>query len=153
MSGQLNLCRTALSAALLCSLVAPLAALAALAEAQHFAIAGYRVGPYAAGGTGQVGGLVDYLELVNARDGGVNGVKLSWSECETEYKVERGVECYERLKKEATTFNPFSVGIACAVVERATADKIPVITQPWPHGLQQRSSLPLRVPGDSQSVE
>ncbi|HEY0287588.1 MAG TPA: ABC transporter substrate-binding protein, partial [Pseudomonas sp.] len=125
---QLSPYRAAISAALLLSLAAPVVAQAAPADTQHFAIAGYRVGPYAAGGTGQVGGLVDYLELVNARDGGVNGVKLSWSECETEYKVERGVECYERLKKEATTFNPFSVGIAYAVIERATADKIPVIT-------------------------
>ena len=59
----------------------------------------YRVGPYAAGGTGFFGGFIDYLNLVNMRDGGVSGVKLTWEECETEYVVERGVECYERLKK------------------------------------------------------
>ena len=56
-------------------------------------------GPYAAGGTGYFGGFIDYMQLVNARNGGVSGVKLTWSECETEYVVERGVECYERLKK------------------------------------------------------
>jgi branched-chain amino acid transport system substrate-binding protein len=60
-------------------------------------------------------------------------VKLSWSECETEYVVERGVECYERLKKglngaPAAATNPLSVGIAYATLERSTTDKIPLIT-------------------------
>ena len=66
---------------------------------QYFPLQSYRVGPYAAGGTGFFGGFIDYMNLINLRDGGVNGVKLTWSECETEYVVERGVECYERLKK------------------------------------------------------
>jgi branched-chain amino acid transport system substrate-binding protein len=58
---------------------------------QYFPLQSYRVGPYAAGGSGFFGGFIDYLNLVNTRDGGVNGVKLTWSECETEYAVERGV--------------------------------------------------------------
>ena len=36
--------------------------------------------------------------LLNARDGGINGVTLVWEECETVYDVPRGMECYERLK-------------------------------------------------------
>src|ERR1700753_2812417 len=71
---------------------------AARADEQYFPLQSYRVGPYAAGGTGFFGGFIDYLNLINIRDGGVNGVKLTWSECETEYAVERGVECYERRK-------------------------------------------------------
>src|SRR5687768_4238793 len=55
---------------------------------QYFPLQSYRVGPYAAGGTGFFGGFIDYLQLVNLRDGGVGGVKLTWSECETEYVVE-----------------------------------------------------------------
>ena len=43
-------------------------------------------------------GFVDYLKLVNARDGGINGVKITFEECETGYATDRGVECYERLK-------------------------------------------------------
>jgi branched-chain amino acid transport system substrate-binding protein len=43
----------------------------------------YRVGPYAAGGSGIYGGYEDYLQLPNIRDGGINGVKLTWEECET----------------------------------------------------------------------
>jgi branched-chain amino acid transport system substrate-binding protein len=100
---------------------------------QYFPLQSYRVGPYAAGGTGFFGGFIDYLQLVNARDNGVNGVKFTWSECETEYVVERGVECYERLKKglngaPSAAFNPLSVGIAYALIDRATADKNPIIT-------------------------
>ena len=40
---------------------------------------------------------IDYFNLVNL-SGGVNGVKIGWEECETEYNPSRGVECYERLK-------------------------------------------------------
>jgi branched-chain amino acid transport system substrate-binding protein len=102
-------------------------------NAQYFPLQSYRVGPYAAGGTGFFGGFIDYMQLVNARDGGVNGVKLTWSECETEYVVERGVECYERLKgglngAPPAAMNPLSVGIAYALIDRATTDKIPLIT-------------------------
>jgi branched-chain amino acid transport system substrate-binding protein len=102
-------------------------------KTQYFPLQSYRVGPYAAGGTGFFGGFIDYLQLVNARDGGVNGVKLTWNECETEYVVERGVECYERLKAgldgaPAAAFNPLSVGIAYALIDRATRDKNPIIT-------------------------
>lgn len=105
----------------------------AAGNTQYFPLQSYRVGPYAAGGTGFFGGFIDYLQLVNARDGGTNGVKYSWSECETEYAVERGVECYERLKKgldgaPAAAFNPLSVGIAYALIDRATVDKNPIIT-------------------------
>ena len=100
---------------------------------QYFPLQSYRVGPYAAGGTGFFGGFIDYLQLVNTRDGGVGSVKLTWSECETEYVVERGVECYERLKSglngaPPAAFNPLSVGIAYALIDRATADRNPIIT-------------------------
>ena len=100
---------------------------------QYFPLQSYRIGPYAAGGTGFFGGFIDYMQLVNIRDGGINGVKLSWSECETEYVVERGVECYERMKKglngsAPAAFNPLSVGIAYALIDRAAVDKNPIIT-------------------------
>jgi len=91
----------------------------------------YRIGPYAAGGSGITGGYIDYLSLINEQDGGVNGVKFSWSECETEYKTPRGVECYERLKNQgsgATVFNFLSTGMTYAVLDRATTDKIPIMS-------------------------
>jgi branched-chain amino acid transport system substrate-binding protein len=92
----------------------------------------YWVGPYAAGGSGIAGGMLDYLEMLNERDGGVNGVKFTWQKCETEYNNARGVECYERAKRQgptgATLIHPLSTGITYSLIERATADKIPVVS-------------------------
>lgn len=92
----------------------------------------YRTGAYAPGGSGMGGGYEDYLTLLNERDGGIDGVKLVFEECETAYSTDRGVECYERLKKQgkhgAPVFHPFSTGITYALIERATRDKIPVIS-------------------------
>lgn len=105
-------------------------ALPAKADEQYFPLQSYRVGPYAAGGTGFFGGFIDYMNLINTRDGGVNGVKLTWDECETQYEVERGVECYERQKSRpnAAAWNPLSVGIAYAMIDRISTDKVPLIT-------------------------
>ena len=92
----------------------------------------YRTGPYAAGGSGFFGGFLDYMALQNLRDGGVNGVELEWEECETAYNSDRGVECYERLKNKgehgATVVHPLSTGITYRLIERATADNIPIIS-------------------------
>jgi branched-chain amino acid transport system substrate-binding protein len=117
---------TAISAA-----PAPARAQTAAPAEQYFPLQSYRVGPYAAGGTGFFGGFIDYMNLINMRDGGVNGVKLTWSECETGYIVEKGVECYERMKTHQpppSAWNPLSVGIAYAMIPGVTADKVPLIT-------------------------
>lgn len=97
---------------------------------QFFPLQSYRVGPYAAGGTGFFGGFIDYMNLINTRDGGVNGVKLTWDEGETQYEVEKGVEVYERFKNRPNiaAWNPLSVGIAYAMIDRVTEDKTPLIT-------------------------
>src|SRR5262245_65907036 len=69
----------------------------AIAQEQYFGIPSSRVGPYSAMGTGYYGGIIDYLNYVNMKQGGVNGVKLTYDECETEYNAARTVECYQRL--------------------------------------------------------
>ncbi|MDC8757759.1 ABC transporter substrate-binding protein [Janthinobacterium fluminis] len=102
----------------------------ALAQEQFIALPSYRVGPYAAGGSGFYGGAIDYFNLVNL-NGGVNGVKISWEECETEYNPSRGIECYERLKTKnggATLVEPLSTGVAYGVLDRIAQDKIPLTT-------------------------
>ena len=76
----------------------------AIAQNEQFVPANfYWVGPYAPGGSGFGGGMIDYMQMLNERDGGINGVKLTWEKCETEYNNARGVECYERSKKHPPT--------------------------------------------------
>jgi branched-chain amino acid transport system substrate-binding protein len=102
----------------------------AQAEDQFIPVLSYRVGPYAAGGSGYFGGVIDYFNLVNA-NGGINGVKIAWEECETEYNASRGVECYERLKTKGgggSMVEPLSTGIAYGILDRVGQDKIPLTT-------------------------
>jgi len=77
-------------------------------------------------------GFIDYVTLLNARDGGINGVPLVWEECETVYDVPRGIECYERLKAKGPTgaaaFQVVNTPLTSALTERATQDQIPLIT-------------------------
>jgi branched-chain amino acid transport system substrate-binding protein len=116
----------ALSAAALIS--APTAY--AQAKEQFFPALPYRTGPYAPNGVPWANGYLDYFKLVNAQ-GGMNGVKIIFEECETGYLTDKGVECYERLKGKhggATLFQPLSTGITFALTDKAPADKIPLIT-------------------------
>jgi branched-chain amino acid transport system substrate-binding protein len=77
-------------------------------------------------------GYIAYLTLLNERDGGINGVKLVWEECETVWDVTRTVECYERLKAKGPTgaavFHPMGTPPTYALLERARHDQIPLIT-------------------------
>src|SRR5262245_64024913 len=59
----------------------------------------YRTGAYAPNGIPVANGIADYYTLINRRDGGINGVKIVFEECDTGYATDRGVECYERLKR------------------------------------------------------
>src|SRR5438876_349914 len=94
---------------------------------QFIPMNGYWVGPYAAGGSGIFGGFIDYVNMINARDGGVNGVKLTYEKCETEYNNARGVECYERSKKRGPTgaslVHPLSTGITYSLIDKGTEEQ------------------------------
>jgi len=120
---------TVVAAAGLSSALVPSVA-TAQAKEQFFPVLVYRTGAYAPNGVPFANGYVDYLKLVNAR-GGINGVKLSFEECETGYATDRGVECYERLKGKhggATVFQPLSTGITFALTEKVANDKVSLIT-------------------------
>lgn len=123
--------RSLLAAALVAG-TALASAPAAMAQAkeQFFPLLSYRTGPYAPNGTPWANGKQDYLKMIMARDGGINGVKLTWEECETGYATDRGVECYERLKSRpgVTLFDPQSTGITFALTDKALHDKIPLLT-------------------------
>jgi branched-chain amino acid transport system substrate-binding protein len=123
----------AIAAALGLTLGAALATHEARAEGDQFIPRlVYRTGPYAPNGIPFADGYADYIEMLNARDGGVGGVKLAYEECEDGYNNDKGVECYERLKAKGATgasfVDPLSTGITYALIERATSDKIPVVT-------------------------
>ena len=118
-------------------MVALNALIAAAQNEQFVPMLSYRVGPYAAGGSGYFGGTIDYFNLIN-QSGGINGVRLIWEECETEYNTARGVECYERLKSRnggASTVEPLSTGIAYGLFERVATDRIPMTTNGYGLGI------------------
>ncbi|HTN67587.1 MAG TPA: ABC transporter substrate-binding protein [Burkholderiaceae bacterium] len=121
-----------LSAVAACALLGAVSQALAQANEQFVALPSYRVGPYAANGTAWYGGFIDYMNYVNLKDGGINGVKLAWEECETEYNNAKGVECYERLKAKdpvahGTAFNVMSTGIAYALIDKSVQDKVPLM--------------------------
>ncbi|WP_187697640.1 ABC transporter substrate-binding protein [Herbaspirillum aquaticum] len=121
-----------LATACAASLLAPAAPVLAQASDQFIAIPSYRVGPYGTNGQSYYGGYVDYLNYINIKEGGVNGVKLSWEECETEYNNAKGVECYERMKNKnqvtrGTAINPMATGISYALIDKTAEDKVPLV--------------------------
>lgn len=116
-------------AALGAAVLVPSAAFAQAKE-QFIPLLTYRTGAYAPNGVPIANGTVDYYKLVNAR-GGINGVKILWEECETQYATDKSVECYERLKTKnggASVVQPWSTGATFAITEKAPADKIPLVT-------------------------
>ena len=105
----------------------------AAAGAQFLPVLSVREGAQRAAWIPQANGYIDYLTLLNARDGGIiNGVPLVWEECETVFDVPRGVECYERLKAKGPTgaaaLPMYSTPLLYALTERAAHDQIPLIT-------------------------
>ncbi|GGC54681.1 ABC transporter substrate-binding protein [Chelatococcus reniformis] len=103
------------------------------AKQQYFPLATFRVGAYASSGIPVWAGTIDYLRYINEVEGGINGVKLFWDECETEWAVEKGVECYERVKggkngSPVPIFLPHGDPITKALTEKSVADKIPLVT-------------------------
>lgn len=99
---------------------------------QFFPMLVYRTGPYAPSGIPVANGFRDYYMMINKRDGGINGVKITFEECETEYNTKLGVECYEKLKDKgstgATMVNPYSTGITYQLIPKASVDKIPILS-------------------------
>src|SRR5262245_51384605 len=104
----------------------------AAAGAQFLPVLSYREGGQRFVGIPMADGYIAYLTLLNERDGGIHGVPLVWEECETVYDVERGLECYERLKRKGPTgaaaVHPLMTSLTSALLERATHDQIPLLS-------------------------
>ena len=105
---------------------------AVAAGEQFLAILGVREGAQRSSQIPIANGFIDYVTLLNERDGGINGVTLVWEECETVFDVARGVECYERLKGKGPTgaavFQLASTPLTYALTERARHDRIPLLS-------------------------
>jgi branched-chain amino acid transport system substrate-binding protein len=105
---------------------------AGAAGAQFLPVLGVREGALRSNQIPQANGFIDYVTLLNERDGGINGVTLVWEECETVYDITRGIECYERLKAKGPTgagaFQLANTPLVYTLTERATHDRIPLIT-------------------------
>jgi branched-chain amino acid transport system substrate-binding protein len=92
----------------------------------------YRTGAFSNSGIPVANGMHDYLDMLNARDGGIGGVKLTVEECETGYRNEKGVECYESVKgKRPVVINPYSTGITLALIPKSSVDKIPILSMAY----------------------
>jgi len=106
---------------------ATMAAGPTLAQDLHFPNLSYRTGPFAAGGIPFADGYADYFTLLNQRDGGIGGVPIRYSECETAYNTERGVECYQSVRGDnPLVIQPLSTGITYQIIPRSAEDGIPV---------------------------
>jgi len=115
--------RVAAGAALL---TAPVAGTAFAEDEVYIPLLVYRTGPYAPSGIPIANGFVDYFKLLNSK-GGIGGAKIIWDECETSYDTKAGVECYEKTKTAhggAALVNPYSTGIAYALIPKAAGDKV-----------------------------
>jgi branched-chain amino acid transport system substrate-binding protein len=92
----------------------------------------YRTGPFGGSGTPIADGMHDYLNMLNERDGGIGGVKLTIDECETGYDTKKGLECYDSVKpKNPVLVNPWSTGITLALIPKASVDKIPILSMAY----------------------
>ncbi|PWE29574.1 ABC transporter substrate-binding protein [Pararhodobacter marinus] len=100
-----------------------------VAQDLHFPMLNYRTGPFAPGGIPFADGYQDYLTLINERDGGIGGLPIRTTECETAYNTERGVECYESIRGDSPLIvQPLSTGITYQLIPRVTEDGVPLHT-------------------------
>src|SRR6266571_8904247 len=87
-----------------------------------------RTGPTKNVGVELCPGIHDYIALVNKK-GGVLGHKIEHTEIEHGYKVDRGVEAYERLKRDgAVALFDYGTPIVYALTPRHMEDKLPGLT-------------------------
>jgi branched-chain amino acid transport system substrate-binding protein len=110
---------------------------AAVATAQaedgiYVPLMSYRTGPYSGAGAAIFNGMLDYLHMLSARDGGIGGARLIVEECETGYDTKKGVECYDSTKgKNPVVSTPYSTGITLQLIPKAAVDKIPILSMAY----------------------
>ena len=86
-----------------------------------------RDGPSAAATAPVTDGLRDYLAMINARDGGLNGVTLVHTECNAGLSSDGSATCYNRAKAAAIAILPLSSAIALELLPSAGRDAVPML--------------------------
>lgn len=109
------------------AVVAGMTAGSAMAQELYTPNLSYRTGPFAATGIPLMNGQADYMAMLNARDGGIGGIRINFEECETGYSTEKGAECYEKTKDKAIVTQPWSTGITLQVLPKTNIDEIPIL--------------------------
>ncbi|GAA2829863.1 amino acid/amide ABC transporter substrate-binding protein (HAAT family) [Aminobacter aminovorans] len=115
-----------LRAALLLGLTLP-APVRAAEDTLAIANMTFRTGPFAEAGTPLMDGQRDYMLMLNERDGGINGIKLNYDECETGFSVDKAAECYDKAKGSSLVIQPWSPAITLELLPKASADKVPLL--------------------------
>lgn len=99
----------------------------------------YWTGPGAPNAAGIAAGMLDYLRMLNERDGGIHGVKFAWKKCQASANggsastsggagAAPGGSCYEDAKDVAALIHPLSTAMTYSLIERASADRIPLVS-------------------------
>lgn len=126
----MKIVKLAATLALACATALPTTA--AFAYDLTIPVFSYRTGPYASNGTPVSNGINDYFRMLQERDGGIGGATLNIVECETAFKTDVGVECYENLRNEgdsgALFVMPFSTAMVYQLIPKATEDGIPILS-------------------------
>jgi branched-chain amino acid transport system substrate-binding protein len=115
-----------------CALALVLASPAFAEDSIYVPLFSYRTGPFAGSGAPFADGIRDYLNMLNERDGGIGGVKITVDECETGYDTKKGLECYDAVKpKNPVVLTPLSTGITLSLIPKASVDKIPILSMAY----------------------
>jgi len=92
----------------------------------------YRTGAFSGSGIPVADGVRDYFTMLNNRDGGIGGVRITFEECETQYDTRRSVECWEQGRaRNSIIYVPWSTGAALATIPRAHIDRIPILSMAY----------------------
>ena len=66
--------------------------------------------------------------MINARDGGVNGIPLAYEECDAGFAAKDSAGCYDTAQGSAIVILPWSAAIMLDVLPKASRDGIAVLT-------------------------
>ncbi|WP_418319143.1 ABC transporter substrate-binding protein [Piscinibacter sakaiensis] len=71
-------------------------------------------------------GMADYIELLNRRDGGINGVRLVWDDCGSVMEAPGEGPCAEQVTHDRVAI-ALPGGLSPALAERSRAERIPLL--------------------------